>query len=109
MGKTLTQLMEQRGESLTSLMAQRVPSHPVLALVEMALWDAKEKHQPMHSLHEGYAVILEEVDELWEQVKKNERTRDPENIALELVQIAAMCCRMYIDLRLPLPTPSTPR
>ena len=24
---------------------------------------ARENHKPMHSLHEGYAVILEEVDE----------------------------------------------
>lgn len=31
---------------------------------------ARQKHAPMHSPHEGYAVLLEEVDELWDEVKR---------------------------------------
>lgn len=31
---------------------------------------ARLKHAPMHSPHEGYAILLEEVDELWDEVKR---------------------------------------
>lgn len=31
---------------------------------------AREKHAPMRGPHEGYAVLLEEVDELWDEVKR---------------------------------------
>lgn len=37
------------------------------AVVELR--KAREKHGPMASAHEGYAVILEELDELWEAVR----------------------------------------
>ncbi len=51
---------------------------------------AMAKHGEFASLHEAYAVLLEEVDELWDEVKKKEELRDKENIRLELLQIAAM-------------------
>lgn len=31
---------------------------------------ARAKHAPMRGAHEGYAVILEELDELWDEVKR---------------------------------------
>lgn len=31
---------------------------------------ARKKHAPMRGPHEGYAVLLEEVDELWDEVKR---------------------------------------
>jgi hypothetical protein len=31
---------------------------------------ARKKHGPVNSIHEGYAVILEELDEVWNEVKK---------------------------------------
>jgi NTP pyrophosphatase (non-canonical NTP hydrolase) len=55
------------------------------------------KHAPMKSPHEGYAVILEEVDELWQEVKGN-RGRDLSALE-EAVQIAAMGVRYVADLR----------
>lgn len=33
-----------------------------------------------HSAHEGYAVLLEEVDELWQHVKAKQETRDHDAI-----------------------------
>jgi len=54
----------------------------------------------MHSLHEAYAVILEEVDELWGEVRKKQADRDPRVVRGELVQIAAMCWRAARDLGL---------
>jgi hypothetical protein len=68
-------------------------------LVKDELEKARRKHPgTQHSLHEGYAVILEEVDEFWDIVK----SQNPDTIhALEeLVQIAAMCQRTAEDLLL---------
>ena len=66
--------------------------------VEDEVEKAGEKHAPMNSLHGGYAVLLEEFDELWDQVKLKRSERDPENICLELIQIAAMAARTAVDL-----------
>ena len=59
---------------------------------------ASGKYAPMNSLHEGYAVILEELDELWEQVRKQNECRDSSIIHTELKQIAAMAVRTAVDL-----------
>lgn len=32
-----------------------------------------EKFPPYHSVHEGYAVMLEEFDELWDEVKLKDK------------------------------------
>ena len=61
---------------------------------------ATSHHGPMTSAHEGYAVLLEEVDELWEEVKKNPR-KHPETFAKrreEAIQIAAMAVRFVLDV-----------
>ncbi len=49
---------------------------------------------PMASSHEGYAVILEELDELWDDIK-SERSR--ETLAHEAKQIGAMALRFLVD------------
>ena len=48
------------------------------------------------SNHEGYAVLLEEVDELWDEVKK--KHADKERIRKEATQIAAMALRIMVEL-----------
>lgn len=45
------------------------------------------------SLHEAYAVILEEVDEVWEIAKEKRYLRDPTNLRKELIQVAAMAVK----------------
>lgn len=83
-------------------------------LVNRELTFARNKFPNMNSLHEGYAVLLEEVDELWEWIKQkqipevteeNRRkmvtfapTRNQAEICKELVQIAAMCQRLFEDV-----------
>ncbi|MCC6271291.1 MAG: hypothetical protein IT190_08435, partial [Microbacteriaceae bacterium] len=53
---------------------------------------------PMHSLHEAYAVLLEELDEVWDHVKLKQPERDPAAVRKELVQLAAMAARAVVDL-----------
>lgn len=58
---------------------------------------AREKHRtPIHSAHEGYAVLLEELDEVKAEVFHGDRTK----LRAELVQVAAMAQRMAEDLSL---------
>lgn len=68
----------------------------VLTLILTELRKARSKHEDMNSAHEGYAVILEELDELWEEIKKQERSHI--KIAEEAIQVAAMGCRFLIDI-----------
>lgn len=55
-------------------------------------------HKPMNSLHEGYAVLLEEVDELWDEVKKRSSLRDLRKVREEAIQVAAMAIRLVHDV-----------
>ena len=55
---------------------------------------ATENFGTFANSHEGYAVLLEEVDELWDAIKSNDHylARD------EAVQVAAMAVRFLVDL-----------
>lgn len=68
----------------------------VLAQVREEVLAAALKHKPMNSAHEGYAVLLEEVDELWEHVKED--TGYTSEAFDEARQIAAMGVRYIVDL-----------
>lgn len=59
-------------------------------LVDKELQRSRENHTSLASLHEGYAVILEELDEFWDEVKKFPKHFDPRQAIIELVQVAAM-------------------
>lgn len=51
-----------------------------------------------NSAHEGYAVLLEEVHELWDHVKTNQKRRDHEAMRKECIQIAAMAMRFALEI-----------
>lgn len=55
---------------------------------------AQHLHGPIQSHHEGFAVIQEEVDELWDCIKKG----NFEQAAIEARQISAMGMRYILDL-----------
>lgn len=55
---------------------------------------ARGKHGSMRGPHEGYAVILEEVDELWDEIKSN----DPVKARKEVVQVAAMALAFLLEV-----------
>lgn len=56
------------------------------------------RHGPLNSPHEAYAVILEELDEVKEEVWMKSTKRDLPHMRLELIQTAAMCVRAIHDL-----------
>ena len=56
---------------------------------------ARAKFLMFHNSHEGYAVIKEEVDELWDAIKTNQRLPDQRR---EAIQVAAMALRFCLDL-----------
>jgi len=61
---------------------------------------AQAKHAPMVNSHEAYAVILEEVDEFWDEVRKQTQDRERSAMRKELLHIAAMAMRAIHDLNL---------
>lgn len=69
----------------------------MLAFIELELERAERMHDPINSLHEGYAIIAEELDEVWDEVRKKTHKRDHAKIRAELVQVAAMAIRTAMD------------
>ena len=51
-----------------------------------------------HNQHEAYAVILEEFDELWDEIKKNHKNYDLVAQRTEATQAAAMLVRLMVEL-----------
>jgi hypothetical protein len=78
---------------------------PEMVNAELCL--ARSLHPPRASLHEAYAVILEELEEFWSEVKKKKSQRSSFLLLEELVQVAAMVQRAAEDLGLVRDTPST--
>lgn len=59
---------------------------------------AAQQWPPFNSAHEAYAVLAEEVDELWDEVKINQKRRDPAKMKAECIQVAAMALRFANDI-----------
>lgn len=96
----------QHGESLFNMAAnywekKRPEANYVLA-VDDVLKEVKRAKSIFKdnfvNQHEGYAVILEELDELWQEVKKNQRDYDLAAQRKEAIQCAAMCIRFIAEL-----------
>ena len=65
--------------------------------ISTELDEATATNAPFHSAHEGYAVILEEVDELWDEIKKKPANRNTIEMRKEAIQVAAMAIRFIMD------------
>ena len=70
----------------------------VMADVAEELCRATEAFPAMNSAHEGFAVLKEEVDELWECVREKQGGRDIDKMRKEAVQVAAMAIRFAADV-----------
>lgn len=69
----------------------------IMRKVYKELFSAQMNWPPMNSPHEGYAILLEEVDELWDLVKVNAKKHDHAAMEREAIQVAAMALRFIID------------
>lgn len=65
-----------------------------IALIDRECEYATLKFNKFNSTHEGYAVLKEEVDELWDVIKKNGTSIE---LKSEAVQIGAMALRFLMD------------
>lgn len=74
--------------------------HTATEMVNRSLDKAIALHKPMRGFHEAYAVILEELDEVWDEVKRIKSSADPvtPEMVKELTHVAAMAMRALVDL-----------
>ena len=77
------------------------PLSRILDDVEEEVLRAEAKFASFHSAHEGYAVLAEEVDELWDAVKADDRAQ----ARAEAMQVAAMAVRFLLDVPAAPPAP----
>jgi len=75
---------------------EKIEAAILAVLVELK--NAMAKHGSYGGPHEAYAVILEEMDEFWDEVKR--KLPLPAAMKSELVQVAATAIRALIDLNL---------
>lgn len=76
----------------------------IMADVFAELAMATLRFGPMRSMHEGWAILREEVDELWDDVKAN----NAEAAVGEAKQVAAMALRFIHDVQDLQATKATP-
>lgn len=74
---------------MTNQKSQQSQEPYVLIMAELERAYAKHGREPW-GRHEFYAILLEEVDELWDAIKADEPTQ---RVLEEAVQVAAMCIR----------------
>ena len=60
---------------------------------------AAQKFGSFASAHEGYAILLEEVDELWDAVRMHGGADRQPQLYTEAVQVAAMALEFLIMLK----------
>lgn len=68
-----------------------------LAAAASELNNARANWPAFNSAHEGFAVLKEEVDELWDHVKTNQKRRDLAAMRKEAIQVAAMALRFATE------------
>ena len=70
----------------------------ILKMLSKEVIRATSKFGAFNNAHEGYAILLEEVDELWDGVKlKQSNTGRDTVILLEAIHVGAMALRFIMD------------
>lgn len=70
----------------------------LLREISAELTKARVSHPGFHSAHEGYAVLFEELDELWDEVRNDKERGAKRRMRSECIQIAAMAIRFIEDV-----------
>ena len=77
---------------------KRMSKHTSLLItITSELSEARRNWPDFHSAHEGFAVLLEEVDELKAHVWTRDDKRDVAKMRAEAIQVAAMAIRFVED------------
>lgn len=76
----------------------KIKLEKIFELIKEEFNSATINNNSYNSAHEGYAVILEELDELWDEVKKKNSLRDKNLMKKEAVQVASSSIRFIYDL-----------
>lgn len=63
----------------------------IVALIVEELSRANKVYKPFNSAHEGYAVMLEEMDELFDEIRK--KRPDKNRMQDEAIQVGAMAIK----------------
>lgn len=67
--------------------------------IEASYMKARRKHAPMRGPHEGYAVLLEETDELWDEVKRwQPDDNNHDAMRKEALHVAAMALAFLLEV-----------
>lgn len=76
---------------MPNMFEQTIRRDRLRQLIDIELHSAYAKHgKEPWSRHEFYAILLEEVEELWDDIKAD---RPLPMVLKELIQVAAMCQR----------------
>ncbi len=78
--------------------ATEVTTSVVMSQVADELQQAMKHWPAFNSAHEGYGVLKEEFDELWDEIKINQKRRDIDKMRREAIQVAAMAIRFAIEV-----------
>ena len=68
------------------------------ALARLEVETAKQNWPPFNSAHEGFAILMEECDELWDHVRTNQKKRKLDEMQKEAIQVAAMAIRFATEV-----------
>jgi hypothetical protein len=90
----LQQLVDQLTQDHPKEMKERIDH--ILQEMKLEYLEARVTHKGLHSYHEGYAVLKEELEELWGEIKR----REPDNDKLfkEAIQVGAMALAFIYEL-----------
>jgi NTP pyrophosphatase (non-canonical NTP hydrolase) len=67
-----------------------------IIVIREAYESAMTQHpKPYNSQHEAFAILKEEVDELWEEIRKKDRNRAA--VRLELTHVGAVVIRFLVE------------
>ncbi len=90
--------MSPTAEETKKKLARLAAITDILEDVKDEVSRAVSKFPPFNSAHEGWAVLFEEVDELWEEVRAKQGERHLDDMRTEAIQVAAMAVRFAMDI-----------
>jgi hypothetical protein len=97
MGASDQQATEEGSQEMTDAPAE-FPVETRIAMSINAVCEelarARMKFPPFASPHEGWAILWEEVDEMWDEIRANNRNK----ARYEAMQAAAMALRFLVDI-----------